>query len=300
MSLGFYLRYRFRIGSSLFCTVKANAYDFGVYDKYTIEELTGSGDMYASENDYTCAHYDVDLEQWVSDSSTWADFKATTLNIFMQPTINQGTVDLSAATTISNQFMNGLVFDNIILGSPTSIGDFAFAGGYDKVNVSSLTQRTCNKMTSVVIPRSVTHLGKGAFAYCNLLESITFENDQYIIEEYTGNDVNIFFVLNGAGSTVDADGYFISTIVGTSDQKSFNWRGKCNRAFGTSKGIMKVYSALADKILTFEGDFNPSNPNDYAIRVDGAGYFKLVETNDANASPVRIYTGSKIMALKKT
>lgn len=298
--MGLYVRYKFQIGPSIYCTVRATAAIAGVYDSYVIDEITGSGDMYENTSSYTCQHYDPDLSQWVSDNAKWGEFIGTTLNISLQPKVAQGVIDLSSATKISNWFLSGLVFTNVILGSPTWIGEHAFDGGFETVNVSALDHGTCNRMTSVVIPSSVTHMGEGAFAYCNLLETIEFENENYQIEDYGDAGGAIFYVHNGAGAVLDEDGYFITTVIGTDEQKEFDWRNKCNRAVGALTGVVKVYSARANKILTFKAQMRPTNPDEFAIRVMGAGYLQLVPVSSADASPVRVYTGNRIMAFKKT
>ena len=299
--MGLYLRYKFQIGPSIYCIVKATAAVAGVYDSYVIEDITGGGDMYENTNSFTSEHYNPDTQRWESDNAKWGEFIGTTLNFYMQPKVAQGTIDLSGATKISNYFLSGLVFDNVILGSPTWIGAHAFDGGFATVNVSELSYHTCNRMTSVVIPSSVTYIGDEAFAYCNLLDSITFANNNYSIEDYGGS--GIFFVREYAGRYVDNHGKFITDVSGNEDILAYDWETNFNRVLTSSPSggkVICVYSESAHRILEFHPMANePSNPSDYAVRVAGAGYLKLVETSSRDASPVRIYTGSKIMALEK-
>lgn len=78
--------------------------------------------------------------------------------------------------TATNELLIGCQ-NTFIPNTVTSIGNWAFSPGAPMQNYFALLDDDVNnKITSIVIPNSVTHIGDGAFAYCTGLTSITFSN----------------------------------------------------------------------------------------------------------------------------
>lgn len=297
---GDYQHIRFHIGDNIICRTTATEVYFGIYDRYKIVEISGSGAMYSSVNDYVAEYYDPNSGAWIEDrGTTWSNFIATTMSFSSEPVISQGDIEIpNGVTSVSARFLYNLVFDSLVLPEGlVSIGDGAFAGEI----YNNLNYHTTNQITSLVIPSTVTHIGRAAFIRANRLVEIIFRNENYTMETYGElySENEIFYVSLYAGSNLDDNGYLITNIVGNNSVRAYDWYNKCHRKWNQSvAGYIYVYSSLAMKKIELPVYNTVEDIGVYFSSIDAVRWLKLVDVNDAHASPVRVYTSNNgIMAI---
>lgn len=110
-----------------------------------------------------------------------------TLMIIMINIISFGTVSASAETygDLTYTVSNGEVMITQCKRDATNITIPEFINGFPVVTIKEYAFQSCNGLTELVIPDSVTYVGKSAFSRCGNLESVKIGDGLTTIEEST-------------------------------------------------------------------------------------------------------------------
>lgn len=323
MSIGFNRFIKFETGAG-FIYIEATEKVFGVYDRYKIYDCILNGDMYSSVSDFVSYAYDENgplspdekghmipsdnSRYWYLDDATWGQFIGSTLDFNLKPQVKQDKINIEGVISVPDHFLDGLWYAGVgSLSSLKSIGAYAFAGGTGTINVTDLPYHTANEMNGIDLP-SVTHIGYGAFAYCNKLAYISL-NRFYTIERYI-NSTEILYVNHGEGTNIyvnpeDNKEYFITHTDENNESLTKQYFLACNRYLEPNEKYYKLnihgehgsgYTYIFDRDSTSrtgEYDSNYYTLNVCLSRIPAEqrgrkGVIQLVDVNSPAASSIRI------------
>lgn len=284
-----YKTVQYYAGDNIIVTVEA----LDGYTRFIIRDISGTGPMYDSVSNFKC----------ITDSDiSWKDFVTNTTTWSFTPSVDHGSIVIpDGITSIASYFLAGLFIRGLTLPEGlTRIGEFAFSMSTEASGINS--QDNGGALQEIVIPSTVTEIGKGAFSYCKYLKTIEFKNSNYELVDYQTNQNNktwgIFYNPLNNGYNMDSKGRLITKVISSNKNiLNFDWINKYNRyVTGNSVGKVYVYSENKNKIVEL-GLYNEGQIKVNINSKDKDYYLKLVSTTNQLASPVRVYINSKIYSI---
>lgn len=298
-----------KMGENIIATV----YEYEVPNRgYVLIEITGSGPMYDSVDDFEAIGDDYDDNsinaEWALQDNLVIPEGVTTIadgcfeGLGNRYTRDYGVPGVKAVVLPSTlkkigsyAFLNNYYLENYgiltIVGGKNveEIGDYAFQeqhkiegldfgfnakrvgdGAFEEchnlkyINLSDDWKpindvpyhifHNCYNLTTISPNNVISRVTTGCYN-CNNLSEITFNLDE---EESIWNE---FYVEKGAGSVLDAEGYFITTINPnskmTDELLEFDWKGRWNRIFvikssGTSTELHLFHCGKHIKISCYD------------------------------------------------
>ena len=287
-----YFEIFFKIGDNIVARWEHLRGISGTYYYPYLADIVGTGDMYESKDDFICL---------TSTAVTWDNLSSNSTNMFLKLAVDHAELIIpEGITSIATNFFSGFRTKKLVLPESLKyIGDYAFAP--QNTNIARGYRQLITELT---IPKNVEHIGIRAFADMEYCEKINILNPDYVIEDYgsTGNGIFRMAQTDGIthGTNIDEDNCFITEVYSENKANyAYNWKLNFRRSIKSLPLCAFRCATSIGKIL----EINLYNEGELAMYTDVLSYTKyckLVEIDDANASPIRLCVNNetkKIMAI---